>query len=475
MLIKDKIIFIIPPLTSEAGYAAPGDRVQLVPPIGLLYLAANCRKYGLDVSIIDAAALGYGIDETVKSILAGKPKFVGFSANTLSISSAARCAKKLRELAPDTFNIIGGPHVSSCPERTMELFNHFDAGVIGEGEQTIVELIDAVKVEKDLERVTGIVYRSGDEIKKTLPREYIKDLDELPMPAWDLLPSYKAYKPSSTRFSRPPVGSIITSRGCPGECTFCDRSVFGRVWRGHGADYVLEMIKENIRRHHIRSLVINDDTFVINRKRLVRICERMAEERFNLKWSCSARINEMTLEKLQLMKKAGCFQIAYGIESGSQAILDLMKKKTSPDHMRKVIEDTRRAGIRSKGYFIIGHPGETSETMQETIDFALSVPLDDAQFTFLTPFPGTEVYQKAKESGFFIEEWEKMSLWETVFVPEGFTVEQMKHLQNTAFRKFYFRPRVIGSYARLALSSPSFSKTLSHEFLSFIRFVLKKK
>jgi radical SAM superfamily enzyme YgiQ (UPF0313 family) len=346
--------------------------------------------------------------------------------------------------------------------------------VIGEGEQTVVELADAVAGGRDLGEVPGIIYRSGDGVRKTRPREYIKDLDDLPMPAWDLLPSYKAYKPSSTRFSRPPVGSIITSRGCPGECTFCDRSVFGRAWRGHGADYVLEMIKENIRRHGIRSLVINDDTFIVNRKRLIRICEGMIKEKLNLSWACSARIDEMTPEKLQFMKRAGCFQIAYGIESGSKEMLDLMKKKTSPDRMREVVEDTKRAGIRTKGYFIIGHPGETVETIRETIEFALSTPFDDAQFTFLTPFPGTEVYQIAKESGRFIEEWEKMSLWETVFVPEGLTMETMKSLQADAFRKFYFRPRVIGAYARLALSSPSFSRSLLEDFLSFLKFIVGK-
>ena len=456
------------------GRRSPGDSDQLTPPIGLLYLAASCRKHGLDTHIIDADALGLGMNEAAERTFSKAPRFVGLSANTLTIFGAASLAEKLHELDPGIFTIVGGAHISSCPEETMQRFANFDAGVIGEGEQTVVELADAVAAGKDLDEVPGIIYRSGDGIRKTRPREYIKNLDDLPMPAWDLLPSYKAYKPSSTRFSRPPVGSIITSRGCPGECTFCDRSVFGRVWRGHGAGYVLEMMRENIRRHGIRSLVINDDTFVVNRKRLIRICEGMTEEKLNLSWACSARIDEMTLEKLQLMKRAGCFQVAYGLESGSQKILELMKKKVFPDRMREVIEDTRRVGIRSKGYFIIGHPGETVETILETIEFALSAPIDDAQFTFLTPFPGTEVYHMAKDSGRIVDDWQKMSLWETVFVPEGLTVEMMKSLQADAFRKFYFRPRVIGSYARLALSSPSFSRSLLEDFLSFLKFIVGK-
>lgn len=471
---NDRIIFVVPPLAFDSYSASPGNAAQLTPPIGLLYLAAICRKHGMETSIIDAPALGFGIKEAVEAILSQKPRFVGLNAHTLSISSAACVVEKLHERERDIFTIVGGPHLSSCPETTMERFGHFDAGVIGEGEHTVIDLVDAVVAGRNLEAVDGVIFRRGDKVIKTRPRAYVKNLDDLPMPAWDLLPSYKAYKPSTTRFSRPPVGSIITSRGCPGECTFCDRSVFGRAWRGHSAEYVLEMIKENIRRHHIKSLVINDDTFVINRKRLTRICEGMIEENIKLSWACSARLDEMTPEALQLMKRAGCFQIAYGVESGSARMLESMKKKTTPDQMKKVIEDTRRAGIRSKGYFIIGHPGETERSVRETIAFALSVPLDDAQFTFLTPFPGTEVYQMAVKSSGFTEDWDKMSLWETVFVPEGLTVEQMKLLQSRAFRKFYFRPRIILSYAGLALSSPAFFKSLLDEFLSFAGFLFKK-
>jgi anaerobic magnesium-protoporphyrin IX monomethyl ester cyclase len=474
MLRDDRIIFVDPFLSSEQRYASLAGAGQLAPPIGLLYLAANCRKHGFEASIIDANALAPGDEAVVERVREEQPKFVGISANTLSISSAACVARKLHELNSEVFTIVGGAHISSCPEETMKRFPHFDAGVIGEGEQTIVELTKAIAGGGDLESVDGIIYRSGEKLVKTRPREYIKTLDDLPMPAWDLLPSYEAYKLSATRYSLAPVGSIITSRGCPGECTFCDRSVFGRGWRGHGVDYVLEMIRENIRTHHIRSLVINDDTFVINRKRLISICEAMIEEKMNLSWSCSARINEMTPEMLSIMKRAGCFQIAYGLESGSSEILKLMKKKVMPDRMKKIIGETRKAGIRSKGYFIVGHPCETLKTIEETIAFALSVPLDDAQFTFLTPFPGTEVYEKAKESGSFDGDWEKMSMWDIAYVPEGLSSEQMSRMRSRAFRKFYFRPRIVCSYGKMALSSLSFSLSLLRDFVSFVKFVVKK-
>lgn len=471
---EDRIILIDPPLSLEKRYASLGDAGQLTPPIGLLYLAANCRKHGLEPSVIDANTLRMGTEELIKEALRQEPRFIGMGANTLSISSAGSLAEKLHEASPQIFVIVGGVHVSSCPEETMRRFTHFDAGVIGEGEQTIVELAKAVSASEDITDVNGIIFRSGTDLIKTPPRDYIKNLDDLPMPAWNLLPAFDAYKLSSTRFSYPPVGSIITSRGCPGECTFCDRSVFGRAWRGHGVDYVIEMIRANIRRHHIRSLVINDDTFVINRKRLSGICEAMIKEQLNLSWSCSARINEMTPEMLKIMKRSGCFQIAYGLESGSQKMLELMKKKITVDRMKEVVENTRKAGIRSKGYFIIGHPGETIDTIKETIDFALSIPLDDAQFTFLTPFPGSEVYDKARASGHFADEWDKMSMWDIAFVPEGLSIEDMKYLRSVAFRRFYFRPRIIASYAGLALMSPSFSPSLLKDFLSFLRFIIKK-
>ncbi|GAB4355210.1 MAG: radical SAM protein [Candidatus Abyssubacteria bacterium] len=471
---NNRIALIDPPLSLHRRYSLLSGAGQLTPPIGLLYLASNCREKGFDVRLFDANALGLSPDLLVRQVAEARPRFVGLSANTLSISSAAYVVDQLKRLTPEIFTIVGGAHISSCPEETMERYRSFDAGVIGEGEETLVELMAAIRDGTDLGQVKGIIFRDDGALSKTQPRQYIKNLDDLPMPAWDLLPPLSCYKLSSTRLSRPPTASIITSRGCPGQCTFCDRSVFGQKWRGHGTEYVLDMIRENIRRQNIRSLVINDDTFVVDHKRLISICEGMIRDKLNLTWSCSARIDEMNLEVLRLMKRAGCFQIAYGLESGSDRILEAMRKRVSTGRMRQAIQDTKKAGIRSKGYFIIGYPGETFETVMETIHFALSVPLDDAQFTFLTPFPGTEVYRTAREKGNFTDDWDKMSMWEAVFVPNGFTADDMKRLRSTAFRRFYFRPGIIASYAALLARSPSLSLNLLKDFLSFSRFVIKK-
>ncbi|OGW75908.1 MAG: hypothetical protein A3J72_06210 [Nitrospirae bacterium RIFCSPHIGHO2_02_FULL_40_19] len=471
---KERIVFISPPLTFEERYGSLGKGGANMPPIGLLYLSAVCKNAGYETFLIDASCPERPLDFVIREIFSLKPSFIGISAATVAIASANRLAKMIKEVAPHVRIILGGPHISAAPEMTMKRYDSFDIGVLGEGEETLIDLLNAFSNNVSLSKVAGIIFRNGRQLIKTESRGFIQNLDTLPFPAWELLLPFELYKLSATRFQDHPTAGLITSRGCFGKCTFCDVSVFGRRIRGHSAEYVLNMIGQLVENHNIKSLIFNDDTFAYDKKRLRSICSGLKERFSSIPWSCSSRVDMMTQESLEMMRDAGCFQIAYGVESGVPEILQQVNKNISMEQVRRTVAWTEAAGIRSKGYFIIGFPNETQDTIQRTIDFALSLPLSDFQITFLTPFPGSEVYELAKDAGEFDDDWEHMNMWDIVFVPHTLTKSYLIKKRNEAFRKFYFRPSIIAKYAKLLLEKPKFIPLLFNDFISFVKMLRTK-
>lgn len=466
------IVFVNPPLTREERFGAMAKHGATAPPLSLCYLAAALRKSGIQSKIIDALSFDKSLEETVEEIVSQHPRYVGISSTTVGIFRAAELAGQVKKINPDITTIIGGPHITAVPQETMAKFPPFDIGVIGEGEITLVELIQTLGSSGSPDKVNGLILRkSPTDTFLTEPRLPIEYLDSIPIPAWDMVPHLKYYRESATRFSKLPLGAVITSRGCPGKCLFCDTSVFGRRFRAHSADYVITMIKYLKSNYGINSLVFYDDYFVVDRKRLREICVKMIEEKVNLEWVCSARVNAITEEILVLMKEAGCFQIAFGIESGNQKILDIQQKGITLERIRHAVEITHKAGIRTKGYFMIGHPTETPETIRETIDFARSIPLDNFQATYFTPLPGSVAYNVVHKYGEFDNDWKKMNMWDIVFVPHGFTKETLRWYLKRVHRKFYLRLWVIWPYIKL-MRHPKYRNQLIKEGLMFLKEML---
>jgi anaerobic magnesium-protoporphyrin IX monomethyl ester cyclase len=232
---------------------------------------------------------------------------------------------------------------------------------------------------------------------------------------------------------------------------------------------VVRQIVELHRRYGIREFSFEDDTFITFKARLKEICERLIDLRLGISWSCLGRVNHVTAENLQLMRKAGCWQISFGIESGSQEILSLINKRVTLDQVRQAVRLSRQAGIRSKGFFILGHPGETRETLRGTIDFALELPLDDISVCLMTPFPGTELYERAAEFGEFDPDWGNMNLLNVVFVPHGLKREDLLLAQKELIRRFYFRPRIVADYSRRLLRNPAMARGLLKGFRSLAK------
>jgi radical SAM superfamily enzyme YgiQ (UPF0313 family) len=409
-------------------------------------------------------------EELLKRLQGIQPDILCISSTTLGIRNANTFAMEAKRVIPSLKVVVGGPHITAAPLETMERFSSFDIAVIGEGELTLAELLRALSTGNTLSAVQGLIFREGNNLINTGRRPFIKDLDSLPFPAWDLLEQFPGrYMPAPFKVMKLPAAILVTSRGCPNKCIFCDRSVFGSSCHGYSAEYVVRQMSELYHRYGVREFSFEDDTFITFRSRLRDICERLIELQLDISWTCLGRVNHVTAENLQLMRKAGCWQISFGIESGSQEILTLINKRVTLDQVRQAVRLSQEAGIRSKGFFIIGHPGESHETIKMTTDFALELPLDDISVSLMTPFPGTELYGRAAEFGEFDPDWEKMNLLNIVFIPHGLTRNDLVMAQKELLRRFYFRPRILLDYGKRLLQNPHMAKGLWSGFRSLIR------
>ena len=412
----------------------------------LCWLSAAVIEKGYNAKIIDAQALKLSHNKVAEIVAKEKPKYVGISSTTLSFAESGELAKKIKALNKDIIIIHGGPHITAVPQ-DMKNNPEIDIGVIGEGERTIVELLDALKNSKDLSKVKGIIYRKDGEIRTTEPRELIKNLDELPLPAWGLLPNIKKYYfPPAWTMHQKSSALIITSRGCPNRCTFCHRAVFGNYYRFHSPEYVMKMIKELYHRYGVRHFRIFDDNLMVHKKRLEDICNLIIKSKLKITWSCFGRVDNIDEGIVKLMKKAGCFQITFGVESGNQNILDEIKKGITLEQIESAVKITRKAKIKTIASIIFGLPLETTETMQNTIDFCKKAKFDDFKSGFLLPLPATEIYENIDKYGKFDKNSKNTIYEEPVFIQYGLTKEQLIYYDKKGVMDFYLQPRIIFSY-----------------------------
>jgi radical SAM superfamily enzyme YgiQ (UPF0313 family) len=458
------VVFVEPPYVC---WDRRGDRVregeEEIPGIGTLTLAAVARARGHRVHVVDGKRTGTPIEAVAARVAALAPDHVGLSATTISIDNAARIAARLKVLVPHASITVGGPHVSAVPERTLETFPGFDYGVVGEGERSYFHLLDRLDARADPRDVAGLVFRDGDGVRANPRAPYLdgEELDRLPEPAWDLVPDFPLhFQPNVFNYRASPVASVVTSRGCPFSCTFCDRSTSGRRGRFHGVDYVVAMCRR-LEGLGVRHILFYDDLFTVKMARVVELCERFLSEGFRFTWSCNSHPNLLDAPTLALMKRAGCWQIAYGIESGSQRVLDVVKHEVRIPRMLETLRLTRAAGIRVKGLLMMAHPTEDEASLEETVAFLRTAPLDLAQVTKFTPYPGTPCYATVRAHGAFDEDWERMNAMNWVFVPNGLTVEGLERAFRRAYQAFYTRPDVLWGLAKTLAGEPRFLRRVA--------------
>jgi len=471
-----RFVLLNPPLTTRERSGALASATGRSIPYGIISLASVLRNIGYEVSIIDSANYEMSIEDTVKEILTLKSKYVGITTVTISIDKAAKVADLLKQANDEIKVLVGGAHLSSVPEETMKQFSSFDIGVIGEAEVTIEELMTTLETNGSLHGVDGIVFRNGEEIIRTKRRSVIENLDSLPIPAWDIIPGkLHFYRPSAPSYLRWPSTTLVTSRGCFGHCIFCNsRALYGKL-RSFSADYVFEMIMYLVKNHNIKDIYFYDDNFVYDQERAEKLCKKILDEKIDLTWSCYSRVDQGNAELFRLMKKAGCWQISYGIESGSQRILDFIKKDVTLEQITKTLTDTKKAGLRTRGFFMIGHFTEDTQTIMETISFMQKIPLDDFHFTTFTPLPGTVAYKMADRYGAFDRTWSKMNLQYAAFIPKGLSAEKIEHYSKMAYKKFYFRPKIILPYLYILCKYPKNIKRLLNAFKALILRTLSNK
>ncbi len=425
--------------------APSAETATISPPLGLAYLAAVLAKEKIPVEIIDAPVLGYSQKKLLREAQKFKPTVIGFGGVTQEFPSTLKTATNLKKHLRDCSIFIGGSHVSATPKETVQ-HKCFDVAILGEAEKTMVELVKTLAKRGNLDKVKGIAFKKGRKVVITPPRPFIKTLDTIPFPAHHLLPPLEKYHPTPGSYKSLPMGCITTSRGCPFQCVFCSRSVFGQKIRLRSPKNVVDEIELLVNKYGAREIRFWDDTLNFKPSRVIEICKEISKRKLKITWSCLCRVNFVNLRMLRWMKKAGCWQISYGIESGNQKILNRIKKGTTLEMARQAVAKTKKAGIEIKGFLMIGLPGDTEETMQQTIDFAKELDLDIAAFSITIPFPGTQVYTEAVKSGelktaSFVN-YTPYTKGKLPFVPRGLTAKKLIEYQKKAYREFYFRPRV---------------------------------
>jgi anaerobic magnesium-protoporphyrin IX monomethyl ester cyclase len=440
------VILINPPWVLAEHCRSFEDVVSVQQPLGLAYLAAVLEKSGHQVTILDAAVLNLSDEQVVSETRQLRPDLIGITTLTPRYRTAQTLAAKLKEQL-DLPIVIGGSHVTALPDETMRN-KCFDYAVLGEGEKTIVELANALETGQDISKVKGIACTRGTEIVKSEPRPLIEDLDSIPFPARHLLPPLGKYRPSPASCKRLPQATMMTSRGCPYRCAFCDRAVFGNYVRTRTACNVVDEMELLVKKHGAREIRFWDDIFNINQQRVLDISEQILLRKLDVPWTCLARANHMTAQVLEQMAKAGCWQVDYGIESGNQAILNGIVKGQTLDQVEKVVKMTRKAGIGVRGFFMLALPGETESTMRDTIRFAKSLDLTSAVFHVTTPFPGTALFEIAKASGELRADVSYDSYMlgfsdDVPYVPKGLTAARVKQIEHAAYSEFYLRPRFV--------------------------------
>ncbi len=465
-----KIIFVNPPYERiAAGYRFVRHITNRAPSLGLLYLAAAVREQGYRTAIIESDIEELSADQAAHQVIQEKPDYLGITLFTVGVWQAAHIARTVKKSCPRIRIIVGGPHISSMATETLQRFPEFDLAVIHEGERVLPELLACLDQDRTPEHVNGILWRRNGEVLKTPPAPNIDDLDNLPMPAWDLLKDFPdRYLPAIFDYPQGPVATLAASRGCPFLCKFCDTSTFGAKVRANSPEMVFRMMKFLNQTFGIRHIQFVDDLFLASRIRTLALCDRIIEDGLDMTWNCTARVDTVKPEVLKRMKQAGCWEISFGLETGSNELLQKMDKAARVETSEKAVNWTHEAGIRCKGLFMLGYPGETPQTIQKTKTFVRRLPMSTMNLSKFTPYPGSPIYRELYGTTIRKDHWEKMNGMNFIWAPEGLTIKELDFEYQDILKTFYRQRRVMHRYLKLALIDPAHLKRLFRFLLGYL-------
>jgi radical SAM superfamily enzyme YgiQ (UPF0313 family) len=408
-----------------------------------------------EVSILDQPAKGFSMEETVKWVEDEGPELVGFSPFGTSSLTAAHLGNEIKERLPDTTIVYGNYHATFNAERILRNYPFVDIIVRGEGEQTIIDLVESKKGLQRLEETPGITFRKGGEIVSTPDRVLIKDLDSIPIPDRSLLEEDYHNNIAGARIAVKKFTSVISSRGCVHRCRFCSCSEFSQgVWRPRSVENTIEELTQ-IANEGYEQFIFVDDSFTLNQKRVIELCRRMREERLDFEWICEGRVDSCSPEMFREMTRTGCKIVFFGIESANQRILDYYNKRITPQMSMSAMRVVRKAGIDLiHGSFILGAPDETREEIRNTLEFAKRLPIDIPQFNILGAWPGTSIWDELNKKGFIDEDlhWES-PIAASKICPQAVPFEEIRKMGQKALGEFIKRPSYI--LAQIARSMKS--------------------
>jgi radical SAM superfamily enzyme YgiQ (UPF0313 family) len=441
-----KVLLLAPPAGNMIHSAVP-EVVDLetgaYPPLGLLYVAAFAEKETSHrIEVLDAHLEEMSPTQIGEEVRKRAPDVVGIQTLTFTLIDVILAAKAIKQARAETQIVLGGPHVSLFPDETIDI-EVVDYLILGEGEEPFAHFLDVFAAGGDFSKVPGLVWRRKKQVLKNPPAPLLDNLDRLPHPARHLVPSERYFSALAREL---PITTMMSSRGCPYPCIFCDRPHLGKTFRARSAQSVVEEMELCVRMG-IREIFFYDDTFSINRKRVIEICDALCERKVRVAWDIRARVNTLDEEVLDRLAEAGCARIHMGVEAGTEEITRVLRKgnellKDAPPIFAMAAE----RGITTLAYFMIGNPTETRAQIEQTVTFAKNLGADFAHFSVTTPYPGTELYRLGLQRGILPRDyWREFArnpapgfrplLWEEVL-----TRNELIDLLSWAYKSFYRRP-----------------------------------
>ncbi|MCG3196630.1 MAG: radical SAM protein [Candidatus Omnitrophica bacterium] len=430
--------------------------VALRPPMDLLYMAASLERQGVKCTLFDYPGEGQSWERLEEDLRRLRPDLLVLSITTPTLDRDLRAAQLAKVVRPDTVVVVKGAHFWRDQPSILKQYPMIDVVMRGEYEETIADLV----TQADWEKVTGIVYRRNGQISSTGKRPYLQELDRLPYPARHLA--------NNALYIRPDTGelqtTIVTNRGCPEKCIFClAPRVAGRENRVRSIPNILGELENCINQHGIRNFLFRSDTFTLDPDWVIELCQGIDRAGLKIKWSCNSRVDTLNGEVLRAMREAGCWLISFGVESGSQEILDLLRKNITKDQVRQAINLCKVEGVKTSIYFLIGTPWESEQTFRETLEFAKLLEPDFVEFFYAYPFEGTEMYLVAAHEGLIAKGEFPISAYSRPAMPTKYlSLERLEEMRSEALREYYLRwpvisrtirnvksPKVLVNYAKM--------------------------
>lgn len=446
-------------------------------PDWLAYCTGVLEAEGFDVTLRDFIAEDSDVAGVAKFVGDWRPQLLVLDATTPSIYSDINCAKLCKAAYPQVHVVMVGPHVTVFDQDTLrEAAGSVDSVARGEYDYTIRDLARIIAGGQDLSSVQGLTWRKGQDIQQNPARPLIENLDELPFPAWHHL-NVKLYRNNTYLY---PFLDQISGRGCPNRCTFCQwpQVMLGRKYRYCSPERVVDELFNNFERYKVREVFFEDDTLTTNRERLRKICELILARKSRITWSCNSRVDWADLELMKLMKEAGCRMLLLGPESGNQQILNNVNKGITVEQIRNFVALAKKAKINTHTCWVIGLPGETRETIEQTIKFVKELDTDTIQASSVMPQVGTELYAWAKEKGHLkVDSWadyamegEQTAVMEYPHLPQG----EMNAAVNRLLRSYYFQPHVMLRLLRQSLTQPSLLASYFRGFVLLVKYIFTR-